>query len=597
MTKCHCGKHACYNYPLHKAKFCSNHKDDKMIDVKNKRCEIDNCRKQPNYNFSNETKGRFCNEHKHTSMIDIKNKTCEMTGCKKQPTYNFSNETRRRFCNEHKLPNMVDIKNKTCKIIGCRKQPTYNYPGEKMRSFCNVHKDPSMINVKDKLCEIYGCTKIPCFNIYGKSSARFCAEHKEPDMTNIRSNICEISGCKTEAIFNTFGEKNSRFCNKHKLPNMINIKDKKCEFDRCLVIPVYNFSGKTNGRFCATHKEKNMINVKNIICNSSKSIIKYKQKCEFDGCQIYPTYNFFGQKHGKFCTTHKELNMVNVVSKICKIAGCKKQPVYNFSSEKRGCFCTIHKESNMVDVKHNICENTECTTRTLYGWLGKKSSYCGPHKQKGMISYPTKECKSCKQLGTYELASIRYCEDHKPDGSQNLGLQKCTSCGLDDILTNGKCSTCDPVIIELQQHAKENHIRDIFNANGLDQFIHDKMLEGPICGRERPDFQFDCGTHFVYVEVDENQHKSYPCECEQIRMINLVEARGIPVRFIRYNPDSYQPITGQSIITNNQREKKLIEYVKYAMNHSPIEDTMFANVLYLFYDEYNTQHQEWNKLI
>ena len=174
-------------------------------------------------------------------------------------------------------------------------------------------------------------------------------------------------------------------------------------------------------------------------------------------------------------------------------------------------------------------------------------------------------------------------------------VQSCD--GLNDILTNGKCSTCDPVIIELRQHAKENNIRDVLRANGLTQFVHDKMLEGPICGRERPDFQFDCGTHFVYIEVDENQHRSYPCECEQTRMINLVEARGMPVSFIRYNPDVYEPIKGQKKVIIEQREKKLIEYVKYSMNNSPIIAGAFANVIYLFYDDYDTTKQIWYTLI
>lgn len=98
------------------------------------------------------------------------------------------------------------------------------------------------------------------------------------------------------------------------------------------------------------------------------------------------------------------------------------------------------------------------------------------------------------------------------------------------------------------------------------------MLEGPSCGRERPDFQIDCETHFVYVEVDEHQHNSYVCECEQTRMINLVEARGMPVRFIRYNPDVYEPMKGQRKMKFEQREKKLIEYVKYAMSHPPQEE-------------------------
>jgi hypothetical protein len=145
----------------------------------------------------------------------------------------------------------------------------------------------------------------------------------------------------------------------------------------------------------------------------------------------------------------------------------------------------------------------------------------------------------------------------------------------------------------MRRHLKENRVKDLFTAAGL-TFVHDRMLEGTICGRERPDFQFDCGTHFVYVEVDEHQHHSYACECEQVRMVNLVHVRGMPVRWIRYNPDVYEPMEGQRQVKQEQREKKLIEYTKWSMKHSP--DTM-SNIVYLFYDEYDTQTQEWHTLL
>jgi hypothetical protein len=167
---------------------------------------------------------------------------------------------------------------------------------------------------------------------------------------------------------------------------------------------------------------------------------------------------------------------------------------------------------------------------------------------------------------------------------------------MEDILTNGKCSTCDPTIVQIRRHIKELRVKDVFKANGIHDFIHDKMLEGPLCGRERPDFTFDCGTHLLMVEVDEHQHQSYACECEQTRMINLVGVRAMPVRFIRYNPDVYEPLKGQRIIKLEQREKKLVEFVKYAMKHSPQKDGVFANVLYLFYDDHDT-NQTWQPLI
>ena len=276
--------------------------------------------------------------------------------------------------------------------------------------------------------------------------------------------------------------------------------------------------------------------------------------------------------------------------------GCNKIPNYNIPGRKNGRFCSKHKEPNMVDVKHKTCTETGCNTYAYYGFLSKGKTHCASHKQKGMITSPTKPCKSCKQLGTHESNGARFCEDHAPVNSDNLGIATCTSCGLDDILTNGKCNTCDPTIQKIRQHAKENRIKDVLEANGI-QFIHDKILEGTSCGRERPDFQIDCGSHFVYVEVDEHQHQSYACECEQTRMINLVEVRRIPVRFIRYNPDYYKPIKGQRTLKQEQREKKLIEYIHYAIKHTPQEDNVFANVLYLFYDEYDTTNQQWLKLI
>jgi hypothetical protein len=289
--------------------------------------------------------------------------------------------------------------------------------------------------------------------------------------------------------------------------------------------------------------------------------------------------------------------MINVMDKMCEVVGCNIRPNYNNPGEKTGRFCVIHKQSQMINVKDKTCKIDGCTHQTRYGLLGKQRSHCSTHKQKGMITSPTKPCQttSCKQLGTHESNGTRFCEDHKPADAENLGIATCTSCGLDDILTNGKCNTCDPTTLKIRQHAKENRIRYLLQANNI-TFVHDKMLEGPQCGRERPDFQIDCGSHFVYVEVDEHQHQSYACECEQTRMINLVHVRRIPVRWIRYNPDCYEPIKGQRYVKQEQREKKLLEYIHYAMSN-PLEDNILSSVLYLFYDEYDTTTQPWHTLI
>jgi hypothetical protein len=285
--------------------------------------------------------------------------------------------------------------------------------------------------------------------------------------------------------------------------------------------------------------------------------------------------------------------MINITAKLCNTDGCTIIGCYNFPDKIHNNYCLQHKQPTMIDVISRFCNYDSCTSRATYNFLSKIKSYCAKHKQKGMIYSPTKKCSLCKQLGTYELDKTRFCEDHKPDNAKNLGVYPCTLCGLEDILTDGKCNTCDPSVQLIIQHAKENRIKDVLTAAKI-SFVHDKILETTSCGRERPDFQIDCGTHMVYIEVDEHQHQSYACECEQTRMINIVHVRRMPTRFIRYNPDTYKPIKGRQV-TAVQREKKLIEYVQYAIKNPP--NKSFADVMYLFYDKYDIESQSWDTLI
>lgn len=67
--------------------------------------------------------------------------------------------------------------------------------------------------------------------------------------------------------------------------------------------------------------------------------------------------------------------------------------------------------------------------------------------------------------------------------------------------------------------------------------------------------------------------------------------------FLRYNPDAYEPAGRQKAFTTDRREEKLIEWVQFAQNHPPTDRDSFADVLYLFYDEYDVAKPEWHRLI
>ena len=503
--------------------------------------------------------------------------------CGKNASFNVRGEKKGLFCVSHKTPEMVDVVNRSCECDGCDTHPTFNLPGEKKGRFCALHKSPDMIDVITKTCEVDGCDTQSIYNLPGEKKGRFCALHKTPDMVDIKNRTCEVDGCDIMPTYNLPGEKNGRLCVLHKTPDMIDVKHKTCEVGGCDIRPTYNLRGEKNGSFCVLHKTPDMVNVKNKVCEASN-------------CDTQPIFNLPGEKKGRFCALHKSPDMINVRHKTCDIDGCTTIPVFNDPGKKKGRLCSLHKSPEMVNVVSPFCEEKSCSTTAMYGLLGQKQSHCAQHKEKGMIPYPRQRCSQCRQLGTHEADSASYCPDHAPPNADNLGIQPCSVCGLDDVLIQGKCETCRPEIVQLRQHAKENRICDILTVAGI-PFTHDKMLEGPQCGRERPDFQIDCGTHFVYVEVDENQHRGYACECEQTRMVNLVHARGMPVKWIRYNPDMYHPTHKQPVWAQERREKKLLEYIHYAMKHTPQEDGCISHILYLFYDDYDTMKQEWLKLI
>ena len=179
----------------------------------NKTCEFDGCNKQPKFNISGEKHPRFCVEHKEIGMIDIKTKTCEFNGCTKIPNFNIQGQKQPKFCCEHKENNMINIMKKTCEFIGCTKIPLFNISDQKQGKFCVVHKENNMINVIHTTC--INCNTIANFGYCGQQSSH-CAKHKLEFMINKPKSKCIIENCKELAIF---GEIYPQHCEEHQQNN------------------------------------------------------------------------------------------------------------------------------------------------------------------------------------------------------------------------------------------------------------------------------------------------------------------------------------------------------------------------------------------
>ena len=534
---------------------CRNRKSEKR---RKNICE--ECGIRANYNFSNIKFGIRCSKHKEIGMIDIKHKKCQYTDCKKRPTFNIEGEICPRFCADHKEIRMINVVDKTCEY--CKKIPIYNIEGELKGRFCKDHKEIGMINVKDKTCEYIGCKKIPTFNIEGEITARFCGDHKEIGMINVKNKTCEYIGCKK--------------------------------------IPIFNIEGELTGCFCSEHKETGMINVKN-------------KTCVYIGCKKIPTFNIEGEITARFCGDHKEIGMINVKNKTCEHGDCKKRPTFNNEGEINPLFCSEHKKIGMIDIKNKICEHIDCKTHATFGYINQQASRCARHKLTLMFLKRKVECQeeNCKEISEYGKDEPTHCYIHKQENQLCLLGQTCKNCGRKNELCNSEqlCLTyCRPVELSINAKKiikkKEALVLSYLDKNIKTSIkpIDDRIIDNS-CVKRRPDRVYDCGSFFVIIEVDENQHSKYSNGCsfdkktqENRRMCQIHEALSngmIPVIFLRFNPDNFK-VNGKLQKLNMQKRLDILsKWVSYCLNLKEDFNVPSIRIKHLFYDEYEETNSEF----
>ena len=330
----------------------------------------------------------------------------------------------------------------------------------------------------------------------------------------------------------------------------------------------------------------------------------------------------------KYCTSCKknlnitEFTLEGKIFKTCNI--CKQQKInkrsikntceecgiranYNFENEKYGIRCSKHKEIGMINVKDKTCEHEGCKTRANFGYINQIAVRCARHKLPLMFKNRKSECQeeNCKEISEYGIEEPTHCYLHQKNNHLCLLGQKCKKCNRDNELCNKEqiCLTyCRPT--ELSIIAK----KIIKKKEGLVLAYLDKYIKTDIipvddriidnsCVKRRPDRLYDCGSYFVVVEIDENQHKNgYYNGCafdlkkqEYRRMAQILEALSLPVIFIRFNPDSFK-IKGKKQIVNMQKRLDTLEkWVSKCINLKWIlgENESSIRIKHLFYDEYN----------
>lgn len=257
----------------------------------------------------------------------------------------------------------------------------------------------------------------------------------------------------------------------------------------------------------------------------------------------------------------------------------------------------------MVNIKKKQCESPDCPTSSLYGWSGGVRSHCFQHRKAGMLRNPTARCRyvRCKNKASFgALNEPCHCEQHAEDGEMNLIERECISCQLPFPLNrNDMCEYCDPKSFQSGRLAKQNALMAFLDGKGLYGSSTDKIIEGGVCGKERPDRIFDLGDRVIIVECDEHQHHGNPCECEQSRMVNIGQSfGGTPVYFVRWNPDRYKTVGDKDMEPVKRRHTKLAEFLECVVDPCrrtdmlPHEKEVLVYALYMYYDGWDGLHRE-----
>jgi hypothetical protein len=150
-----------------------------MVDVKNKTCIHENCKKHPGYNNEGETKALYCSEHKKDGMVNVLGQRCIHEGCKKCPNYNNEGQTKGLYCSEHKKDGMINVISQRCIHENCKKHQIYNNEGETKALYCSEHKKDGMVNVISQRCKTYLCSILVQKKYDGY--CRRCYMHLFPD--------------------------------------------------------------------------------------------------------------------------------------------------------------------------------------------------------------------------------------------------------------------------------------------------------------------------------------------------------------------------------------------------------------------------------
>ena len=387
------------------------------------------------------------------------------------------------------------------------------------------------------------------------------------DITHLKT-LCLYPDCDKQSSYNYENETLPTHCLEHKKDDMVDIRGKKCIYKNgCVHKPSFNFENEEKALYCSKHKLDSMVNI-------------YLDFCLEIGCNVYPSFNYKNEKKKIYCSEHKKEGMIILYSKKCLEPDCETAPSYNYENENTKIYCGKHKKLGMIHLSLSLCRYEDCTKFPTYNLPGLYPRYCLKHKTPEMINVVDKRCLVCPTIASFNYPGLypEYCALHKDSSMINTYAKLCKTqeCNLSISNKNrydGYCLECYKNLfpeskITINYKVKEKTVSNFIKETFPDyNWIFDKVIKNGISKR-RPDVLLELSTHYIIVEIDEEQHSEYGYISESNRIKDIRKDIDYKdVVFIRFNTDSYT--NSDNIITDDFRIISSMETIKSILSNNP----------------------------